>query len=146
MLAQAQAAGLKTSIEAVSEDSERFERLVLITPRIRSLAGDGKSDVTLPATGKAMGVSIADLHPPAVLPLTDAVAPHSPQTPSGDVQEPAQAAATSALDLDAALRVHAQRGAQGAPKSSGLSPVSDLVSPDGLQPTGKLPWEMRHDR
>jgi type III secretion protein C len=125
---------------------ERFERLVLITPRIRSLAGDGKSEVTLPAAGNTLGVSIVDPYLPTALAPMDAGAPRSPQTPSGDVKEPVRAAATSALDLNAALRANTQRGVQGSPQPSGLSPVSELISPDGLVPTGELPWEKRHDR
>jgi type III secretion protein C len=124
---------------------ERLERLVLITPRIKSLA-DGKPDMTLPVAGMPMGAAISNPDAAVVRTLAGTTAWRAQPAPLGRAAEPAQPVAAAARKPDTALPVQVQPGAQGTPQSSQLSPVSVLLAPAGLPPTNQMPWEKRHDR
>ncbi|PQV44281.1 type III secretion system outer membrane ring subunit SctC [Paraburkholderia sp. BL21I4N1] len=105
---------------------ERLERLIVITPRLKSVAGDGAPNVTLAGSSAA---SVADAAVPvaAAAPETDGVAalltmteptPSTPSTPS----------------VDAALRKLAP------------PPASLPAAPAALPLVQKMPWEARDDR
>jgi type III secretion protein C len=109
---------------------ERLERLVLITPHIKSMTGEGKANTTLALTGAPMGAAVST-------PATAAV-----RSPANATAWRAQPVPGAAPGFDPALPVQVQTSAPAMPQSSGLSPVSALISP----PANGMSWGSRHDR
>jgi type III secretion protein C len=127
---------------------ERLERLILITPRLKRLSGDGEVNGAL-AVASAPGV--AGSNPAAVAARTDVAATAWPGPSAGAATVVAQGPATSAVstvpdsvapNVEAALRALAQPGASSAQLISTSSPLSASALP----PVRKMPWENRHDR
>ena len=125
---------------------ERLERLILITPRLKSLAGDAEPNAALAVAGAPMGAAVSGPDSDVVRTLAGASAWRAQPAPSGSAMEPVRPASAAAPDLDAVLRMQAQPGAQSTPQSPVSSPVPAAAAPAGLPPVNRMPWENRYDR
>jgi type III secretion protein C len=126
---------------------ERLERLILITPRLKRLSGDGAPDGTQAVAGTTSGNASSSPNAiparPAIVTAALPVLPASPTPIAPRTAEPVQPMAVDiSRNVDAALRGLAQPVVQNTPQSS--TPSS--LTPSGLPAVQKMPWENRHDR
>jgi type III secretion protein C len=118
---------------------ERLERLILITPRLKRVSGDGEQNAVPAVAGTTMRVASSgqDAIPvqgALVATLLRAPVPLSGGAAAGST-EPVQTGAAVAPNAEAGSRTLAQAAARDTSQSPPLLPVAR-----------KMPWENRHDR
>ncbi|MFM0166929.1 type III secretion system outer membrane ring subunit SctC [Paraburkholderia sediminicola] len=126
---------------------ERLERLILITPRLKRLSGDGAPDGTLAVASPTSGN--ASPNPDFIATRAPVAAPPLPSQPGSSthiaprtVESVQPVAVGVAPNVDAALRSLVQPVARDTSQSS----ASSTVTPPVLPVVSKMPWENRHDR
>ncbi|CAN7764812.1 type III secretion system outer membrane ring subunit SctC [Caballeronia sp. LjRoot34] len=125
---------------------ERFERLIMITPRLKRQPGGGESNVVPVVAGTTIGAASSS---PDAIPAQVGVVSTllrtpepSPGSAAAGSAEPVHTGGTVAPNVEVGSRTLAQPAAGGTQQSSSPS----LLSLPSLPIATKMPWENRHDR